>query len=105
MNGFVEKGSRKMINRETIFRTVSFSELLTRFFKYDINKLLNDEDYNVEIIYFGGDDVFLIGYWTDVIKTAQCIHDAFKKYTLGRLTISGGIGLIPPKISNLQCFK
>lgn len=97
MNGFVEKGSRKMINRETIFRTVSFSELLTRFFKYDINKLLNDEDYNVEIIYSGGDDVFLIGYWTDVIKTAQWIHDAFKKYTLGRLTISGGIELIPPK--------
>jgi len=97
MNGFVENEFKKMINRETIFRTVSFSELLTRFFKYDINKLLNDENYNVEIIYSGGDDVFLIGYWADVIKTAQCIHYAFKEYTLGRLTISGGIGLTLPR--------
>lgn len=48
---------------------------------------------NVTIVYSGGDDVFLAGSWNDVIAAFIDLHNAFKRYTQGTLTISGGIGL------------
>ena len=47
----------------------------------------------VSIVYSGGDDVFLVGAWNDVITAANRIQSAFTRFTCGALTISGGIGL------------
>jgi CRISPR-associated protein Csm1 len=93
-------------NCETLFRTKALSRELSRFFQYDINLLMRQGNggsgYKVEIVYSGGDDVFLAGAWSDIVKSAVDIHLALEKYTLGRLTISGGIGIYPYKypISN-----
>jgi CRISPR-associated protein Csm1 len=67
------------------------------FFKRDINTLLNDLKRNVTVIYSGGDDMFLIGAWDDIVYSAIDINAAFRRYTQGKLTLSAGIGLYPDK--------
>ena len=56
------------------------------FFKYYINKLC--KNYNVVIVYSGGDDIFLVGSWNDVIKFAKDLRVNFDKYTCNKLTFS-----------------
>ena len=72
------------------------------FFKCYINKILRDgtahnftntSDRQLNIVYSGGDDVFLAGAWNDVVDAFTDIRSAFIKFTQGTLTISGGIGL------------
>ena len=47
--------------------------------------------------YSGGDDLFIVGSWDDIIGFAVDLYYALKKYTQGTLKISGGIGLYPSK--------
>jgi CRISPR-associated protein Csm1 len=78
----------------SISRTSSLSRQLSYFFKYMINEVLDKGEYRVQIIYAGGDDVFLIGNWMDVIYAAMDIRGALNSFTgNGSLTISAGIGM------------
>ncbi len=82
----------------TISRTAAFSRQISLFFKFYINPILSGSyeekpPLSVSIVYSGGDDVFLMGAWDDTIEAAQRIQQAFRDYTCGALTISGGIGL------------
>lgn len=98
-NGFDKKIS-------TISRTSTFSRQLNIFFKYYINNILEKPKYyipdskkverNCTIVYSGGDDVFIIGPWNQIIELAIDIHDAFEKFTDGKLKISCGIGMYYP---------
>ena len=82
----------------TLTRYMAFSRQMSLFFKHHINEILRGEGKDparVVVVYSGGDDVLLAGGWSDVIRSAQGIHRAFLRYTLCRLTISGGIALCP----------
>lgn len=79
----------------TLSRTATFSRQMSMFFKYQINGLLDGK--NVAIVYSGGDDIFLVGAWDDVIEASQIIQAAFDKYTIHSLTLSAGIGIYPSK--------
>lgn len=90
----------------TISRTAALSRHLSIFFKYYINIILKNGDSNhlksaternISIVYSGGDDIFIAGAWNDVIDASIDIKKAFEKYTLGSLSISGGIGLYDSK--------
>ena len=81
----------------TLSRTATFSRLMSVFFRYYINLLLSQKRYRLNIVYSGGDDVFLIGNWSDVINVAVGLRNAFKKYCGGALTLSAGIGIFPEK--------
>lgn len=101
-----EKNGDKYV---TLSRTAAFSRQMTIFFKYHINSILSKAEYtsmggaqageprNVSIIYSGGDDVFLIGAWNDVVESALDIRNRFAEYTQNTLTISGGIGIYRDK--------
>ena len=96
-----------------ILRTSSFSRHLSLFFKYYINfvcygdvsfpnnKLFNDKYFNKEkravIVYAGGDDVFLVGQWLDVINLTLDLRESFRRYTNDSLTFSAGIGFFHTK--------
>lgn len=88
----VQKSNRKY---ETISRTATLSRHLSMFFKYYLNDLLKAKKTNAIIIYSGGDDMFIVGSWNDVIDLSKDIQEAFAKYTQGVLTISAGIGIYP----------
>jgi CRISPR-associated protein Csm1 len=81
----------------TLSRTGTFSRHLSMFFKRSINMLLHNSKRAVTVIYSGGDDMFLLGAWDDIIDTALEINDAFHRYAGGKLTLSAGIGLYPGK--------
>ena len=97
----------------TISRISSLSRQLSLFFKFYINNIckskisgeadenlekfsLDDTDVaqekNISIVYSGGDDVFVVGAWLDVLNFAFDLRECFKKYTCSKLTFSGGIG-------------
>lgn len=94
-----EDGNKKYV---TISRTATLSRQLSLFFKCYINKILKEGSYNllnengernVTIVYSGGDDVFLVGAWNEVLYAFVDLKNALKKFTQDTLTISGGIGL------------
>lgn len=87
-----------------IMRTSEFSSKLSLFFKHDINSILEKPQFSLDgrtggrnavIIYSGGDDVFAVGSWNDIIGFAVDLQQALSKFSLNTLTISAGIGLYP----------
>lgn len=81
----------------TLSRAATLSRQLSLFFKCYINELLEKEERKVTIVYSGGDDVFLVGAWNDVIAACVDLKNALERFTEGTLTISGGIGIYPSK--------
>jgi CRISPR-associated protein Csm1 len=91
----------------TLSRTATFSRKLALFFKRHINTLLEQGQYfltdeddpcrKATVVYSGGDDLFLIGAWDDILGFAVDLYDALGEYSQNTLTISAGIGLYPEK--------
>lgn len=90
----------------TISRTATLSRQLSLFFKYHINGILSNPKFTLDnqnkgkrkaaIVYSGGDDLFIVGAWDDIIELSVDIQEAFSRYTENSLTISAGIGLYQP---------
>ena len=103
VNGFKDTGDGRY---ETISRTATLSRQLSLFFKLHLNTVLaNGKSHifspggkrQVCIVYSGGDDLFFVGAWNEVIDSFIDVRDALVKFTQGTLTISGGIGLYDSK--------
>lgn len=108
-----EKTPEEKYKYQTLSRTATFSRQMSLFFKYYINQILYGNfgllQYSlngaekpaaprrVAIVYSGGDDVFIVGAWNEVIETAVDLQKAFEKYCLGSLTISAGLGVFENK--------
>ncbi len=79
----------------------SLSRNLDWFFKGYLNSLwAEDEDLRnyTQIIYSGGDDLFVIGRWDLAISFAEKIKDAFAAFTcFSGVTISGGVAIVTDK--------
>ncbi len=54
---------------------------------------VRNRERSLTIVYSGGDDVFLVGAWNDVVEAAVDIRNCFGRFCQNKLTISGGIGL------------
>lgn len=101
----------------TFGRVVQLSSMLDFFFSHYLNKLkhfywdplqglsekLNREQYIVkdliEIVYSGGDDVFIVGHWSVLPDIAIWINDMFKEFTANNdnFSISAGISIFDDK--------
>ena len=92
MAGFSYQDSGKY---NTLARSATFSRSMSLFFKVYINQFAKEK--KLSIIYAGGDDVFAIGSWQDIIEFTICLRQNFIKWTNGKLTLSAGIGLFPDK--------
>lgn len=85
-------------DKASISRTATLSRALSYFFKHEINGILESGNYQLQIIYSGGDDLFIVGNWSDVLYAALDIRAALNKFTgNGVLTISAGIGMFDEK--------
>jgi CRISPR-associated protein Csm1 len=83
-------------DKASISRTATLSRLLGFFFKHKINDILKKGQYQAQIIYSGGDDLFIIGNWSDIIYAALDIDKALHEFTDNdSLSISAGIGMFP----------
>lgn len=117
--GFVNiNGEKEPYKFVRFSKTVVLSRYLSDFFKRVINlilerKNLTDEknelfkEYcniitertkektdgrNIVLVYSGGDDVFAIGTWNDIIEFSVDLRTAFKEFSSDRVTLSTGIG-------------
>ncbi len=79
----------------SISRTATLSRQLSMFFKFELSNILKGA--RISVIYSGGDDLFLIGAWDDVISKALVLRKAFTRFSAGKLTFSAGIGMYPVK--------
>lgn len=93
----------------TFSRMASISRGLNQFFKYHLNKIaegkaiepcdiaernVKETGRKLSIVYSGGDDLFIIGHWLDVLECAFDIKKYFELYTGNKfITISGGIAI------------
>lgn len=92
MAGFSYQDNGKF---NTFSRTATFSRSMTQFFKVYINQFAQDK--RLSIIYAGGDDVFAIGTWQDIVDFTIELRQQFIQWTNGKLTLSAGIGLFTDK--------
>lgn len=106
IKGFVREGAQEGKYRYlTLSRTATLSRSLSIFFKYYLNGILADGDSslltpsgprNIVVVYSGGDDLFLVGAWNEVLASALDIRKAFARYTGGTLTLSAGLAVFDP---------
>ncbi|MCX8020853.1 MAG: type III-A CRISPR-associated protein Cas10/Csm1 [Chitinophagaceae bacterium] len=56
-----------------------------------------------QIIYSGGDDLFIVGKWDILLRFAERIREEFRKWTCcSSFTLSGGMAIVPPKFPLLK---
>ncbi|MEM6319667.1 MAG: hypothetical protein AAF960_18485 [Bacteroidota bacterium] len=80
----------------------TLSRSLDYFFKGWLNAIWKSKDMykeQTQIIYSGGDDLFIVGRWNATIALAKEIRTDFKRWICANpnLTLSGGIYLSTPK--------
>lgn len=81
----------------TISRSATFSRSLAMFFQFHMNRLLARDKVKASIIYSGGDDVFIIGAWKDLLNFSVTLRQEFIQYSNHKLTLSAGFGLFANK--------
>lgn len=87
------------LENATISRLATLSEALRLFFEGYVPQLCKEYNENrrkqiLELIYAGGDDLFLVGGWSALPEIAQKIRTEFRKFVTGdHITLSGGIAI------------
>jgi len=72
------------------------SRELDFFFSDYITKLIEENYKNCYIVFAGGDDLFLIGEYQEIIKLAKHIREEFYKFSLKKSTLSIGLVMFKP---------
>ena len=114
---FVRGFHRRLQSGETgsgLPLTASLSQQLTQFFKVHLQTILQGTEGPVDpfhlvwneagkrsprkaiVVYAGGDDLFIVGAWNEIVELSVDLYRAFRGFTGGRLTFSAGIGLFSP---------
>jgi len=118
INGFVNfHDNESKFKYCTLSRYASLSSFLSMFFKFEINKFCSGTSgckqfdlvkgwqdtsegsqdtggqRDISIVYSGGDDIFIVGAWDQVLEFGVELRQAFKKYTLGKMTLSAGFSI------------
>ena len=89
----------KKLGNATISRLATLSEAFRLFFEGYVPQLCREyntkqEKEILELIYAGGDDLFLIGGWSALPDIAEQIRSEFRKFVTGdHVTLSGGIAI------------
>ena len=111
ISGFPEKYA-------SLMRTSALSRYLSLFFKRYVNLFCKGnltgvpeelketfslfgipkgKKRRVHVVYSGGDDLFIVGAWDDLIELAVDIRRIFGRFTNGKLSFSAGIGFFQDK--------
>ncbi len=80
-------------DRLSLSRFAGLSRMLNHFFAEYLVARIKKEFPDIYVVYAGGDDLFLLGPWTDVVLFAKDLVERFRLYTAGNpdLTLSAGI--------------
>ena len=76
-----------------------FSKGIDSFFSIYVPKLLREQYRNIYTVFAGGDDLFLVGAWDEIMQFSRVIQKDFKtyiNYNKTKLSISFGIAIAKP---------
>ena len=113
ISGFISETKENPYHFNTFSRYADLSRALSMFFKVGVGKIVSgnvngvedvkdtyrlwnkdtSEKGHIHIIYSGGDDVFLVGPWDELIEVAIDIRNRLKDLTGGKITMSAGLGM------------
>ncbi len=106
VSGFIRENEAENKYRYlTLSRTATLSRSLSIFYKYYLNgilapgepgRLASPGKRHIVVVYSGGDDLFLVGAWNQVLSAAIDIRRAFARYTGNSLTLSAGMAIFEP---------
>lgn len=79
----------------TFSKTNMLSRSIHNFFSYFLSDIMDRKKLNVYTVFAGGDDLFIVGKYNDIVKLAKLLNEKFKDFTGDNkeVTISAGIGL------------
>jgi len=93
-------GKRFIEGFNSIAEYKTFSKRLVDFFEEETKIIQQEPAFKpyLNIIYAGGDDLFVVGRWDKVIDFAERIHQETKdRFGNDGISISGGIAVVQPK--------
>ena len=117
ISGFVNYQNTEPLKYATFSRYADLSRDMTMFFKLAVDKICQGSlkgfdnaqakqfsifgidrlpQRNVHVVYSGGDDMFLVGAWDDLIEVAVDIREAFRRFTGNKLSFSAGMAMFSP---------
>ena len=73
-----------------------FSKGIDSFFSEYVPNLMKENFRHTYTVFGGGDDLFVIGAWDEVLALARKVHDDFENFVRKKLSISFGITLAKP---------
>jgi CRISPR-associated protein Csm1 len=74
----------------------TFSKGLDAFFSLHIAETMRKKFPHTYTVFGGGDDLFIVGAWDEVLALAREVHDRFANYVKHNLSISFSIALAKP---------
>ena len=94
-------------DRQTFSRYTTLSRSLDYFFKGYLNRIWAENDeyrQYTQIIYSGGDDLFIVGKWDVLARMAVNINRRFRDWVCHSpaFTLSGGLAIVGPKYPLLK---
>lgn len=115
IGGFISEGSDRF-KYGTLSRYADLSRDLAMFFKVAVNKMAQGDvqgfgtsvmpftiwankqvtTRKIHVIYSGGDDVFLVGAWDELLELAIDIREKLAEVTDNKITMSAGLALFAP---------
>lgn len=93
-------GKRFVVGFKSIQEYKAFSKRLVDFFEKETMMIQKEDEFfeYVNIIYAGGDDLFVVGRWDKVVDFAERIHkEVDSRFSKDGITISGGMSIVNPK--------
>lgn len=93
-------GKRFVEGFNSIQEYKAFSKRLVDFFEKETEIIQQENEFRnyMNIIYAGGDDLFVVGRWDKVADFAERIHkEVDTRFSKDGITISGGIAIVNPK--------
>lgn len=87
-------------DRLSISRFASLARMLNHFFSDDMVRWIQSDYPDLYVVFGGGDDLFLIGPWRQMVAFAQALNDRFQRFVADRpqVTLSAGLAVTKPAL-------
>ncbi|SKA67921.1 type III-A CRISPR-associated protein Cas10/Csm1 [Desulfobaculum bizertense] len=84
----------------SIANSAALSRMMNHFFAYQLVQRIKNEFPNIYVVFAGGDDLFLLGPWDNIVEFAKILAEDFKRYVGGNpcITLSAGIAISKPHV-------
>jgi CRISPR-associated protein Csm1 len=93
------KNYDEIVDEATFSRVVSLSRFMDFYFTTILKKKIKEKYKNIYTVFAGGDDLFLIGHYKDIINLHKEFLEDFKKYTQNKdLHLSYAIRFTSPDV-------